>query len=68
VATGYMGTVSFTSSDANAVLPATYTFTTNNAGVATFSAILNTVGVQSLTATDTKQKTITDTDARVQVS
>jgi hypothetical protein len=68
VATGYLGTVSFTSSDAKAVPPANYTFTTTNAGVATFSAILNTVGVQSLTATDTKQKTIKGTDASIQVS
>ena len=59
VATGYLGTVHLSSSDAGALLPQNYTFTATNGGVATFSAVLNTVGVQSLTATDTKTKTIT---------
>jgi uncharacterized repeat protein (TIGR03803 family) len=68
VATGYVGTVQFTSSDGRAVLPVNYTFKASDAGVATFQAILNTVGVQSLTATDTKTKTITGTDASIQVS
>jgi hypothetical protein len=51
-ATGYTGTVHFTSSDAQAVLPGDYTFTAADAGVHTFSATLKTAGVQSLTATD----------------
>ena len=53
VATGYTGAVHFTSSDPQAVLPADYTFTAANAGVSSFSAILDSAGVQSLTATDT---------------
>jgi hypothetical protein len=52
VATGYTGTVHFTSSDPLAGLPADYAFTTANAGVKSFSAILNTLGLQSITATD----------------
>jgi hypothetical protein len=68
VATGYLGTVAFTSSDPKAGLPASYTFTAANAGVATFTATFNTVGVQSLTATDTKTKSITGTDGSIQVS
>jgi hypothetical protein len=52
VNTGYTGTVHFTSSDAHAVLPANYTFTSSDAGSHTFSATLNTAGTQSLTATD----------------
>ena len=52
VATGYTGTVHFTSSDAQAVLPANYTFTAGDAGH-TFSATLETAGTQSITATDT---------------
>jgi uncharacterized delta-60 repeat protein len=70
VATGYVGTVHFTSSDSHAGLPANYTFQPSDAGVVTFSteAVLNTVGVQSLTATDTKTKGITGTDASIQVS
>jgi hypothetical protein len=68
VATGYLGTVAFTSSDTKARLPANYTFTAANAGVAAFTATFNTVGVQSLTATDTKTKSITGMDGSIQVS
>jgi fibronectin-binding autotransporter adhesin len=48
--TAYAGTVHFTSSDSLAVLPADATLT---GGVGTFSATLNTLGVQTLTASDT---------------
>jgi len=51
--TGYTGTVHFTSSDAQALLPANYTFTAANAGVATFTATLKTAGRQSVSANDT---------------
>jgi hypothetical protein len=61
VATGYTGTVHFTSSDSAAALPADYTFTAADNGVHTFSATLNTTGTQSLTATDTVTGTITGT-------
>src|SRR5437879_5541030 len=53
LATGYRGTVHFTSSDTQAALPANYTYTSTDAGVHTFSATLKTAGTQSLTATDT---------------
>ncbi len=56
VATGYAGTVHFTSSDAQATLPANATLTN---GTGTFSATLKTVGTQSITATDTVTSTIT---------
>jgi N-acetylneuraminic acid mutarotase len=49
---GYTGTVHFNSSDLRALLPANYTFTAGDAGVHSFSATLNTAGLQSLTATD----------------
>jgi hypothetical protein len=52
IATGYRGQVGFTSSDGQAVLPANYTFTKADAGVHTFTAILDTPGDQSITATD----------------
>jgi uncharacterized delta-60 repeat protein len=52
-ATGYTGTVHFTSSDPQAVLPADYTLTAADQGVHTFSATLKTAGTQSLTVTDT---------------
>src|SRR5262249_17323714 len=48
-ATGYAGTVRFTSSDQAAVLPANAHLT---AGVGTFSVLLKTVGKQTITATD----------------
>jgi ribosomal protein S11 len=52
VATSYGGTVAFSSSDAAASLPASYTFLAGDAGSHTFSAAFNTVGVQTITATD----------------
>ena len=61
-ATGYTGTVHFTSTDGAATLPADYTFTTGagaDNGVHTFSATLRTVGSQTITATDTVSGTIT---------
>ena len=53
VATGYRGTVHFTSSDALAVLPADYQFSAADNGSHTFAATLTTAGSQSITATDT---------------
>jgi len=56
---GYTGTVRFTSSDPQAVLPGNYTFTAADAGMHTFSATLKTAGYQSLTATDTVNAALT---------
>src|SRR4029077_16237054 len=53
IATGYRGTIHFSSSDSRAILPANYTFTPGDGGVPTFSVTLKTAGSQSLTATDT---------------
>src|SRR5262249_44363353 len=50
--TGYRGTVHFTSSDPRAQLPGDYTFTAADNGVHTFTATLNTPGMQSITVTD----------------
>ena len=44
VATGYVGTVRFSSSDAQAVLPANYTFTFTDARAHTFATVLKTLG------------------------
>ncbi|MFO0937998.1 MAG: hypothetical protein U0798_15960 [Gemmataceae bacterium] len=52
VATGFTGTVSFSSSDVQAGLPASYTFTAADAGSHTFSVTLKTAGVQSVTVQD----------------
>jgi len=57
--TGYTGTVHFTCTDARAMLPANYTFTAANAGVATFTATLTTAGTRSITATDTVNSFVT---------
>ena len=53
VATGYTGTVAFSSSDPIASLPASYTFTAADAGVHTFTAVLKRAGTQFIQAVDT---------------
>jgi uncharacterized repeat protein (TIGR01451 family) len=62
-ATGYTGTVHFPSTDGDVatVLPADYTFTATDAGTHSFSAKLQTVGPQTITATDTAYPIITGT-------
>ncbi len=52
----YTGTVHFTSTDAQAILPADTTLTN---GVGTFNITLETYGPQTITATDTIASTIT---------
>jgi len=61
----YAGTVHFTSSDSQAVLPANATLTN---GTGTFSATLKTLGTQTLTATDTVTSSITGTSANIAVA
>ena len=58
-AAGYAGTIHFTTSDGAAAVPADYTFTAADSGVKSFSAMLKTVGIQSLSATDTSAPAIT---------
>jgi hypothetical protein len=66
----YLGTVHFTSSDAQAGLPANYTFTVADAGTHVFSAnvILKTVGTQSVTATDTVTASIKGSQTNIVVT
>src|SRR5207244_2230219 len=66
--TGYVGTVHFSSSDNQAVLPSDYTFTAADKGVHTFSATLKTAGTRSLTITDTATKSITGSQAAITVN
>src|SRR5205807_1338430 len=61
IATGYLGTVHFTSSDPSAVLPAEYTFTANDACHHVLSVTLKTAGSRSITATDTLTASTTGT-------
>lgn len=61
-AAGYTGTVHFTSTDAQAVLPADTTFTAADAGQKTFTGVeLRTAGTSSIAATDTLVAALTDT-------
>jgi len=62
VATGYTGTVHFSSTDGAAVLPSNYTFTGADAGAHTFSFTLNTQGMRSVTVNDVV--TVTNTLTR----
>jgi probable HAF family extracellular repeat protein len=59
-ATGYTGTVHFTSTDPLAVLPLD---TTLAHGTGTFTAVLRTAGGQTLTATDTAVGTVSGTSS-----
>ncbi|HEY3323559.1 MAG TPA: PKD domain-containing protein [Planctomycetota bacterium] len=49
----YTGTIHFSSTDANAVLPSDYTFVSGDQGTRNFTATLKTAGAQNITATDT---------------
>jgi autotransporter-associated beta strand protein len=70
VLTGYTGTIQFTSSDPQAVLPSNYTFTAADKGVHVFTnaATFKTSGKQTLTATDAASSTIAGTSAQIQVN
>ncbi len=64
-ATGYAGTVKFTSTDTQAALPANSTLTS---GTGSFGATLKTAGSQTITATDTNTLTITGTSGSITVN
>jgi len=65
---GYTGTVHFTSTDGQAILPADYTFVAGDNGVHTFSVTLGTLGNQTVTATDSVTNSITGTSGTIAVS
>ena len=67
VATGYTGTVTFTSSDSQAILPSSTAFTTANGGVHSFTITFATAGTQSVTVTD-KSSGITATQSGITVA
>src|SRR5207253_6553589 len=62
---GYAGTVHFSSSDVQAVLPVNATLSN---GTGTFSATLKTAGNQSLTATDTVSASVIGTQSGITVN
>jgi hypothetical protein len=68
VATGYTGTVHFSSSDTQAGLPSNYTFVAADHGAHTFSATLQTAATESITATDTATSSITGTQSGIVVN
>src|SRR5262249_823252 len=68
VVTGYRGTVHFSSSNGNALLPADYTFTATDNGTHTFAATLKTAGTQSLTATDSVNASLNGTEGSIIVA
>jgi hypothetical protein len=68
-ATGYAGTVHFTTTDSQYVLPSDYTFAPANNGVHTFSTVtLKSAGSQTVTATDTVTSAITGTSTNITVN
>jgi hypothetical protein len=68
--TTYAGTVTFTSSDAQATLPSNYTFVGGDNGSHTFTngVTLKTAGTRSVTATDTVTGSITGTQSSIVVN
>jgi hypothetical protein len=68
VATGYTGTVHFTSSDSHAVLPPAYTFLPADAGQHTFSATLKKAGTWAIRVRDSGQPSSTGLETGIAVS
>ena len=67
-ATGYLGTVHFTSTDGAATLPGNYGFVGGDAGVNIFPVTLKTAGSQTVTATDTVTGSINGTTGAIGVN
>ena len=63
--TSFVGTIEFTSTDSQAVLPASYTFTAADDGTYTFTVTFKTAGTQSITATDTANAAIIGTEDNI---
>ena len=64
----YLETVTFTSNDGAALLPANYTYTSGDSGVHTFSVTLNTNGIRSITVRQLSNLSITGTSTNILVS
>ena len=67
-AINYAGRVSFSSTDPQAELPASYTFTPSDNGTHIFGGVLLTAGVQALTVTDIANGSITGTQPGIVVN
>ena len=66
--TSYTGTVHFTSTDTQSVLPSDYTFVSSDHGTHVFSVTLKTAGTQSITVTDTVTAAATGTQSGLAVN
>ena len=64
----YVGTVTFTSSDPQAVLPAKYTFTAADQGAHIFTLTLKTAGLQSIAVKDTMASSVTGVNVGIAVN
>jgi hypothetical protein len=64
--TNYLGIVTFTTTDGQAILPSNSSLT-NGTGSATFSVTLQTAGNQTITATDNATSSITGTSSLIHV-
>lgn len=69
-ATGYTGTVTFSSNDGQAVLPSNYAFVGGDSGTKTFTngVTMKTSGERSVTVTDTVTGSITGTQSAISVN
>jgi hypothetical protein len=67
IATGYRGTLAFSSTDAQAALPTAYTFTAADAGVHTFTVTFKTASKQTFTVQDTGNASLTRVQTLIDV-
>nr|MDQ6907575.1 IPT/TIG domain-containing protein [Chloroflexota bacterium] len=67
-ASGYLGTVRFTSTDTQMVLPANYAFTTADQGTHSFVTTFKAIGTQTLTAKDSAASSITGSQSGIIVT
>ena len=68
VATGYRGTVTFSSSDLVAQLPPDYTLTSSDGGRRTFSVTLVTVGSQTISVRDVANSSLGTTSSPITIT
>ena len=67
LASGFADTIHFSSSDPHTSLPADFTFTANNRGLAGFTVTFDTAGTQSLGVTDTTNPAFAGTPSGIVV-
>ncbi len=67
VATGYRGTLGFSSTDVQAALPTAYTFTAADAGVHSFTVVFKTASKQTFTVKDTANVSLSGSQSLIDV-